>query len=157
MDAFLDYLDSLENNSEPNEKKNEAFQKKDQNKGVLRLELKTKQVNIPEDSDNALESNSEPNKEFFEKQEIICDKKEEKSDCREKRAQELLKKSETYFQDEWMEQYEKAIRSMKNNYIVDKMRRGKFRYTKDHKVEILPEVDLYGKTTAEILNGNYDY
>lgn len=66
-------------------------------------------------------------------------------------VEEMIDRSETYFRDEWIEYYEKANRSKKNNIYQNKLKRGLFRINKDHQIEWLPEYNTKGKTSFDLL------
>lgn len=56
---------------------------------------------------------------------------------------------------DWFETYENAIKSKKNNYIIEKIRRGKFSITSEGTQIILPELDTYGKSSQELLGEDW--
>lgn len=68
-------------------------------------------------------------------------------------AEELFMKSETpiHKKEMWMKLYEKALNSRKENYVSDKMRRGRFSINKDNQIEILAELDTSDKNSGEVL------
>lgn len=66
--------------------------------------------------------------------------------------EELMRQAETYFPDEWLAAYNKAWSNMKNNPISAKVRAGRFRYTQDHRREILPNLRTDNATANELLN-----
>lgn len=55
----------------------------------------------------------------------------------------------------WYEYYEKAKVSKKQNSVVERMKLGKFAITQDDKVLILPDYDLSGKSTSDILQDKW--
>ncbi len=65
----------------------------------------------------------------------------------------LFKISETKkeYKDVWINVYKEAKESKKSNYIVDKCKRGRFIII-DGKPVILPELDIYGKSSKDIMN-----
>lgn len=65
---------------------------------------------------------------------------------------DLLEQSETHYQDEWIEMYEKGQRSKKKNSVSEKIKAGKFRINADHSVEILPDLRTDNKTSEELLS-----
>lgn len=69
----------------------------------------------------------------------------------------LFKRSETPLdkKDLWIECYNKALKSKKVGFTVDKIRRGRFSITEDNQVIFLSEYDTYGKSVGEILNDNW--
>lgn len=68
---------------------------------------------------------------------------------------ELFDQSESYFKDDWIDMYEKAQRSKKNNEVADKIRRGRFRINKEHQVEILPDMRTDNKSADDMLNSQW--
>lgn len=69
--------------------------------------------------------------------------------------QELFAQSESFFKDDWIEMYEKAQRSRKNNEIADKIRRGRFRINREHQVEILPDMRTDDKSADDMLGSQW--
>lgn len=65
---------------------------------------------------------------------------------------QLMKEAETFFEDEWLETYEKGQRSRKDNQISRKIKAGRFRINKNHQVEILPDKKTDGLTSDELLD-----
>ena len=55
----------------------------------------------------------------------------------------------------WLDYYERAKASRKQNSIVERMKLGKFAITQDNQVLILPDYDLYGKSTSDILQDKW--
>ena len=72
-------------------------------------------------------------------------------------VEDMFIKSETpeSRRKDWFETYENAIKSKKNNYIIEKIRRGKFSITSEGTQIILPELDTYGKSSQELLGENW--
>lgn len=178
-DAFLEYLAEIEKNGgeareavqktekvekslpEPEISPNEN--KTSQNKRVCKLALKARQPEPTKKENSPLESKEAPLIEIVEKSKNLEAKKEvqpsqivplEKKSSDE--VQELLKKAETHFPEEWIAKYELAHRSKKTDYATQKIREGKFRLNKEKKLEILSEFDIYGKSSLEVLSQNYD-
>jgi len=69
----------------------------------------------------------------------------------------LFLKSETSVDKKaaWMEYYEKALRSKKDNAVTDKLRRGRFRILDDGSFIILPDLDTYQKSSKTLLEENW--
>ena len=69
----------------------------------------------------------------------------------------LFLKSETSVDKKaaWMEYYEKALRSKKDNAVTDKLRRGRFRILDDGSFIILPDLDTYQKSSKMLLEENW--
>lgn len=69
----------------------------------------------------------------------------------------LFLKSETAVDKKaaWMEYYDKALRSKKDNAVTDKLRRGRFRILDDGSFIILPDLDTYQKSSKMILEENW--
>lgn len=69
----------------------------------------------------------------------------------------LFLKSETSIDKKaaWMEYYEKALRSKKDNAVTDKLRRGRFRILDDGSFIILPDLDTYQKSSKTLLEENW--
>lgn len=65
---------------------------------------------------------------------------------------DLVEQSETSFADDWIDVYEKAQRSRKDNLYQNKIKRGLFRINKEHAIELLPEHRTYGKTSTELMS-----
>ena len=65
---------------------------------------------------------------------------------------ELLEWSETSYADEWLETYQKGLRSKKNNEVAQKIRQGRFRINKEHQIEILPDKRTDGMSSGDLLN-----
>ena len=68
---------------------------------------------------------------------------------------QLVKDSETFFQDEWIAMYEKALRSKKQNSVAEKMKRGRFRINEKHQVEILADMNTSNLSADDMLNMNW--
>lgn len=81
-------------------------------------------------------------------------KEAEEKDITKNKAEELFLKSETdlKYKDKWMITYEKALSTpeKKRNYVINKCIRGRFTI-KDDKIELLPELDIFGKSSADLL------
>ena len=86
-----------------------------------------------------------------EEEELLPIDEEETSDERPS-PEVLMRQAETYFPDEWLAAYNKAWSNMKNNPISAKVRAGRFRYTQDHRREILPDIRTDNATANELLN-----
>lgn len=65
---------------------------------------------------------------------------------------ELLEWSETSYADEWLETYQKGLRSKKNNEVAQKIKQGRFRINKEHQIEILPDKRTDGMSSGDLLN-----
>lgn len=153
-DAFNDYLDALENGIVA-EVPPEEVEVKEDNKTVKKSVSKLilpKDIQTPKEiTDKPLEGEYEPSSENTEPQ---SDKHQR--DEQIMFAEELMKRAETHFEEDWLKLYLEAQQSKKTNYIAQKMRSGKFRLNEQHTVEILSEIDIYGKSANEILDKNYD-
>lgn len=55
----------------------------------------------------------------------------------------------------WFEQFDKAKKSVKSNYVVDKMKRGKFMLNNDGQLLFLPEHETYGKSSDDLLTEHW--
>ena len=55
----------------------------------------------------------------------------------------------------WLEQFDKAKKSTKSNYVVDKMKRGKFMLNNDGQLLFLPEHETYGKSSGDLLTEHW--
>jgi hypothetical protein len=55
----------------------------------------------------------------------------------------------------WLEYYEQAKRSRKNNPVADRMKKGRFTITPDNKVLLLPDYDVVGKDPDDILKDKW--
>lgn len=55
----------------------------------------------------------------------------------------------------WMEYFEKAKRSRKQNVIVDRMKQGRFTITPDNQVLLLPDYDVVNKDPDDILKDKW--
>lgn len=55
----------------------------------------------------------------------------------------------------WLEYYEKAKRSRKNNPVADRMKKGRFTITPDNKVLLLPDYDVVGKDPDDVLKDKW--
>lgn len=64
---------------------------------------------------------------------------------------DLMQQAETFYPEDWLETYNKAQRSKKNNEGAQKMRAGRFRYNQDHQLEFLPDIRTDNKTVEELL------
>lgn len=80
---------------------------------------------------------------------------EEEDKAPSESLQELFAQSESFFKDDWIEMYEKAQRSRKNNEIADKIRRGRFRINREHQVEILPDMRTDDKSADDMLGSQW--
>lgn len=71
--------------------------------------------------------------------------------------EQLFVKSGTEFSKKsiWLEYYQKAKSSRKQNIIVEKMRVGRFTITPDNKVLILPDYDVVNKDPDDILKDKW--
>lgn len=66
----------------------------------------------------------------------------------------LFKRSETPAEkrDVWLDYYYKAQKSRKDNPISKRMKQGKFTVTLDDQVIIMPDMDIYGMSSNDILH-----
>lgn len=55
----------------------------------------------------------------------------------------------------WLEYYEQAKRSRKNNPVADRMKKGRFTITPDNKVLLLPDYDVVGKDPDDVLKDKW--
>lgn len=106
-----------------------------------KFSLKPKQVEIKEEI-------NEPIKEVVEKP--IEVKKEPDIEYLFNRSETDISKKEI-----WVETYLKAQKSVKTNSIAKALKSGRFTITKDSKIEILPEYDIYKKSSSDILNDRW--
>lgn len=67
----------------------------------------------------------------------------------------LIKQSETHYPDEWIEVYEKAKRSRKDNYTTKKVRAGRFRINTQHQIEFLPDTRTDNLTSEQLINKHW--
>ena len=67
----------------------------------------------------------------------------------------LASGTETSKKSLWIEYYQKAKSSRKQNIIVEKMREGRFMITFDNKVLILPDYDVVNKDPDDILKDHW--
>ena len=51
--------------------------------------------------------------------------------------------------------FDKAKKSTKSNYVVDKMKRGKFMLNNDGQLLFLPEHETYGKSSGDLLTEHW--
>lgn len=51
----------------------------------------------------------------------------------------------------WITKFNEAKSSKKKNYVVERMRLGKFLITENNEVLLLPDLDIQGKSSSEIL------
>ena len=58
-------------------------------------------------------------------------------------------------QDLWLDYYNKALASRKDNPVVERMRLGRFTITPDDKVMILPDYDVVGKDPDDIIKDKW--
>lgn len=64
---------------------------------------------------------------------------------------DLMQQAETHHHEKWLETYEKAQRSRKDNEQARKLRAGRFRYNKDGELEFLPDVRIDDKSADDLL------
>lgn len=90
-------------------------------------------------------------------QQVVEHKKVEESKPKELTEDELFIKSGTESSKKqiWLEYYQKAKTSRKQNVIVDKMKIGRFTITPDNKVLILPDYDVVNKDPDDILKDHW--
>lgn len=71
--------------------------------------------------------------------------------------EELFIKSETSLSKKpvWMEYYNKAKNSKKDNAVTDKLKRGRFRILDDGSFIILPDLDTYQKSSTTLLEESW--
>ncbi len=98
---------------------------------------------IPQDFEIPMEQQEEEEEEYKEPEPEPVD------------IGQLVKDSETFFQDEWIAMYEKALRSKKQNSVAEKMRRGRFRINEKHQVEILADMNTSNLSADDMLNMNW--
>lgn len=98
---------------------------------------------IPQDFEIPMEQQEEEEEEYQEPEPEPVD------------IGQLVKDSETFFQDEWIAMYEKALRSKKQNSVAEKMRRGRFRINEKHQIEILADMNTSNLSADDMLNMNW--
>lgn len=64
---------------------------------------------------------------------------------------DLMQQAETHHHEKWLETYEKAQRSRKDNEQARKLKTGRFRYNKDGELEFLPDVRIDDKSADDLL------
>mgnify|MGYP000894494981 CR=1 FL=1 len=71
--------------------------------------------------------------------------------------EELFIKSETSLSKKsvWIEYYNKAKNSKKDNAVTDKLKRGRFRILDDGSFIILPDLDTYQKSSTTLLEESW--
>lgn len=123
-----------------------------QSKPNIKIKKQTSPINGKQDktAENIINSINNSLNNKLDKQKEAIPINEEKivesisTQPKEVDIQKLLKDTETYFPEEWLEYYESAKRSKKNTWQRRKILAGKFRINKDHKKEFLPEDDCSG-------------
>lgn len=68
-----------------------------------------------------------------------------------KNLEYFMKIAETEYPEEWVEIYNKALRSRKDTIVRKKILNGRFRFTKKHELEYLPDDDISG-SAEDLLN-----
>lgn len=112
-----------------------------------KFSLKPKQVEIKEEIIEEPIKENEPIKVVEKPIEI---KKEPDIEYLFNRSETDISKKEI-----WVETYLKAQKSVKTNSIAKALKSGRFTITKDSKIEILPEYDIYKKSSSDILNDRW--
>ena len=85
-------------------------------------------------------------------EEITEPEEQEELDIPNVSTEELMNQAETEYEDEWLEIYNKGLRSTKKNEVTSKIKRGRFRIDKDHQIEILADKRTDNKSADELLN-----
>lgn len=83
------------------------------------------------------------------------DEEDEEDSSKHTSIELLIKQSETHYPDEWIEVYEKAKRSRKDNYTTKKVRAGRFRINTQHQIEFLPDTRTDNLTSEQLINKHW--
>lgn len=80
-----------------------------------------------------------------------------KEEIEQAKAEEMFRKSGTAQSKRalWFEYYEKAKSSRKKNSVVERLKIGKFAITSNNEVLILPDYDVMGKSSTDILHDKW--
>ena len=101
---------------------------------------------------------SKPPEKQVEQQEIIKPKQESNTVSKPIENKPQVK-SQAELDKEYAEmlfkQFDKAKKSTKSNYVVDKMKRGKFMLNNDGQLLFLPEHETYGKSSGDLLTEHW--
>lgn len=100
----------------------------------------------------------EESKQKESQEELIKYQKEKEEENNIIKQEELFEMSGTSlsFKDKWERTYNSALKKEISNLFNDKVKNGKFRYDKDGVLEILPEMQTYGKSSKELLESRWE-
>ena len=132
----------INSTKQPSEK--EPILKKPQNINQPQAVSQPKTIDQPKQND-----------QLVIKQQQIVERQSSTQQVDETTSLFLASGTETSKKSLWIEYYQKAKSSRKQNIIVEKMREGRFMITFDNKVLILPDYDVVNKDPDDILKDHW--